>query len=193
MNDIRLSSWSKLKYKDPKDWLIKLSKIERKIASLVAEERVRALRTNELRWAREARQAGIFTYGMSIYQRKNMGFALAENETCYYDFIVRFFDNNTEMFVPVQLKEWVPEKNNPKQSLNEIYEKLRKYSKQDDLTIAICINRQVYIDMTTVRLKETKFADVWIFGSCSPDKSRWFLCGDMQKSPSYFEFDYPNG
>ncbi|MGB6839013.1 MAG: hypothetical protein WBD86_00510 [Microgenomates group bacterium] len=189
MEDIRLKIWSKLVYKDPRDWLLKLAKIEKEIIPCVASQKAKTFRTNKLKWAKEARQAGIFTYGMSLYKKKTVNFALHEADD--YDFIARFIDKDIDNYIPVQLKEWVPSRLNQSQSLATIYEELKKYSSQNDLTVAIYVCRDTKIDAELIRLKGTQFAGVWLFGASSRDKRKWFLWGDVQASPDFFEFDYP--
>ncbi|HEX7018191.1 MAG TPA: hypothetical protein VF209_04775 [Patescibacteria group bacterium] len=189
MNDIRTNAWSTLAYKIPRDWLIELARIERDIVPQVANPRIASLRTNRLKWAREARQAGLLTYGMEQLTGKTINFALYEDSD--FDFIARYIEDGVDNYVPVQLKEWVPDTLNPTQSLNDIFEGLRRYSDPSDLTVAIYVSRNTTLNLNDIRLTGTTFKEVWLFGSCSADKSRWFVCGDIQGEPKYFEFDYP--
>lgn len=188
MNDIWTKNWIKLNYKSPKNWLMELDKLEKEVVPRVVRTRPRLLN----KWANEARQAGIFSYGMELLVGKTIGFAMNDVENSEVDFVAIFSEGDTANFVPIQLKEWVPENVNPNQSLEHIYSKLRSYSNQTDLTIAIYVCRDVNLKFEEIKLLGTQFAGVWIFGSCSQDKSKWFISGDIQQdNPEYFEFDYP--
>lgn len=188
MNDIRTKIWSKLKYKSPKSWLVELARLEKEVVPRVVRTRPRLLD----KWANEARQAGIFLYGMELLTSKTIGFTMNDVENSEVDFVAIFSENETANFVPIQLKEWVPENINPNQSLEQIFSKLRTYSNQSDLTVAIYVCRDVRLNFQEIKLQGTRFAGVWMFGSCNQDKSNWFILGDIQQNnPDYYEFDYP--
>lgn len=175
MNDIRTNIWSKLKYKNPRAWLVELDRLEKEVVPKVVRTRPRLLD----KWANEARQAGIFSHGMELLTSKTIGFAMNDVEESEVDFVAIFSEGGTANFVPIQLKEWVPENINPKQSIEQIFLKLREYSNQSDLTVAIYVCRDVNLNFKEIKLQGTCFAGVWLFGSCSQDK------------PDYYEFDYP--
>jgi len=188
MNDMRTKVWSKLKYKKPKDWLIELNRIQKEIIPKVADERARKLRTNRLKWIRESRQAAILTYGMEQFTGRVINFALDEDD---HDFIARFIEDDVDTYVPVQLKELVPEDTNPTQTLDNLFDGLHHYSNQSDFTVGIYLSRNVVLDIEKIRLQGTNFKEVWLFGACTSDLKKWFILGDIQKEPQYFEFDYP--
>jgi len=188
MNDIQTRVWSKLKYKSPKPWLEELDRLEKEVVPRVVRTRPRLL-DNRANWAR---QAGIFTYGMEKLTSKRISFAMNDVEDSEVDLVALFAEDEIINFVPVQLKEWVPENIDQKHSLDKIYIKLREYALQSELTVAIYVCRDVKLKIDEVRLHGTQFSGVWIFGACSEDKKKWFLMGDVQKKePKYFEFDYP--
>ena len=107
MKDIRAKVWSKLEYKNPKDWLLKLDKIERDVLPHVVYKKAQTLRTHKLMWPLQARQAGILTYGVGLLLDRTINFAMYEDSV--FDYISRFLLDNIDTYVPVQLKDWVPE------------------------------------------------------------------------------------
>jgi hypothetical protein len=189
-DNIRTNNWSRLEFKDPEWWLSKLINIEKNILPLVSGAKARSLRTNKLKWVKESRQAALFTYGMSTKLDQKISFALAEDDD--FDYIARYRDEQSEYYVPVQLKEWVPEGVNTTQSLSTILSGLKKYPDSTDLTVAIYVNRHTRLDLEEMRNLDLGFRQVWLFGSCSEDSTRWFIYGDIQEEPEYFEFGHPN-
>ncbi len=191
MNNIRTREWSKLEYKDPKRWLLKLKEIEKNILPYVPEWKVRSFRTNKLSWINEARQAGILTYGMSLLNRQNIVFSLHENSD--FDFIARYIDGDVDNYIPVQLKEFVSEAINPEQTLSDIFNKLNDYSSSQDLTVGIYISRNINLKLDKIKLNNKNIGEVYLFGSTSKNNTKWFIYGDIQgENPLYFEFEYPS-
>lgn len=96
----------------------------------------------------------------------------------------------------MQLKELPPEDLNSEVQLENIFEKLKKYSGENNLSVAININRKLKSfnllqDLVTNQLK---IKELWYFGCKSPDQSKWFLYGSLLKrNPVYVEFNYPEG
>ena len=109
----RLKVWEQLKYRDPKDILIELRKVESSYPLEKLPYNVSTLRTRSLRGHGESRQCALFCYGMS--QALNITVGYAESEENDYDFIAHLAEQNA--FIPIQMKELVPHKINPNADL----------------------------------------------------------------------------
>jgi hypothetical protein len=118
--------------------------------------------------------------------------SFAPIEAADHDFIVRFDHKGTTHFVPVQLKELVPEDLNPEASLDQLIKKLSTRPVQTDTVLAIRLNRRTREDLTPKRFAEIPFKEVWLFWAASPDAIQWRLFGDLKCDPELTEFSYPD-
>ena len=185
LNEIR-----QLQFKDPKQFLVKLRQLERSGVLTNSPSNIRSLRTNKLKEWREAREAALFCYGMG--ERIGQPVYFAKSESQDYDFVAKWIVGNNQYFAPVQLKEVVPEKLNPKASLESIIEGLSKYVDSNNLTVAIYLNKQIRFKPEELREPNLKLAALWIFGSLKPDQSTWRLWGNfLEPDPGISEFEYP--
>ncbi len=137
--NIRSKSWLKLKYYDPADILRKLRAVEMKYPVSELPYKVSSLRTKSLKTRGESRQCALFCHGMAQY--KGLTLSYAESEESDYDFVVFCAENSS--FVPVQMKELVPEKLNPDTDLQKEIDKLSKYVDSGDLCVALYLNREL--------------------------------------------------
>lgn len=135
--NIRKRTWSKLNYRDPKEILINLREIDRKYPLKDMPYKVSTLRTKSLKSHGESRQRAIFCYGMS--QAFGITFGYAESAEDDYDFIA--YTPEHKAFIPIQMKELVPEKLNSDTGLQAEIDTLKKYVDSNDLLIAMYINR----------------------------------------------------
>jgi hypothetical protein len=123
MLDNNLKRWESLKYKNSTEWLKQLREIELKSTSLNLDDRVRALRTNKLKIWRESRQAALFCHGISKRLGHPIDIAMCEDQD--YDFVARYETPGVYMnYIPVQLKEFVPDYLNLAQSLIVIFDSI---------------------------------------------------------------------
>jgi hypothetical protein len=193
IDNIRLRELRSLQWYEPKQILINLRYVETHLLTENMDERVRRLRTNELKELREGREAAIFAYGLETEVIKNQ-VLVANTERSDYDFVMRWIKDENEYFYPVQLKELPPDDLNAQVSLEGIYNKLEKYSGTDDLAVAIHVNRRMRLKWGPwERQKKPRIRELWLFGTNSPDPSKWFICGDILKKPRFYEFRYPEG
>ena len=114
----------KLVYHDPVSYLIELRRFEVKLAMSDTAPKLKALRTNGLRVAREQRQAAIFCHGMSERLGHKIYFASDEGQD--YDFIASSLIEGARYYVPVQLKEVVSVEENPHSSIEAVISKSNK-------------------------------------------------------------------
>jgi len=184
-----LRSACKLEYRDPVPLLRRLRKIELQIAKSNTADKIKELRTNGLKEIREIREAAIFCYGMS--QRLGQTVFVGRGESHDYDFVASRFEGDTQHLTPVQIKEVVPAKLNPKASVQATVDALRKYVDSQDLVVAIHLNRQTSFDPARLVVPDLNIAELWIFGGLAPDQSIWGLWGDFMKTPTGTRYVYP--
>ncbi|MCC2971796.1 hypothetical protein LK539_07595 [Massilia sp. IC2-476] len=154
-------------------------------------EDVQTLRRRDLRQFLEGRQAALFCYGVGRALGVEVTFALCEKDD--YDFVARYHIDNSEIYVPVQLKELVPVKLNEKADLQKLLDSVsRKYPTSSDLVVAIHINR----DITDLRPAELRLprgvGQLWFYGARDYTQERWMIAGDLLQDPNLVrEFSYP--
>jgi len=158
------------------------------------EEKIRRLRTNELKNWREARDAALFVFGISDQVLKIPMF-VAKSEKSDYDAVMKWIKGEEEFYYPVQLKELPPDDLNLEIALDDIYAKLEKYSGTSDLAVAIKVNRRMTLNYKPwYGENKPRVKEIWLFGCVSADQSKWFIYGDVLKNnPRYREFNYPDG
>ena len=176
---VRIRSWEKLDYKDPEEFLRQLRNLEVEVALSDLPDRVKALRTNKLQFLKERRQAALFAMGLiTLNGYDTLDFTSSENAD--YDVIFRRIENDTIIYTPVQLKELVPKRWNPTAALQEILEKLRKYSDSHDLVVAVYHNQKNENSQLKLTIpKDLNIGGLYLYGCCSIDQSEWFIAGDL--------------
>lgn len=186
-----IRDWEKQKYHDPENVLKQIREIELNPALQELPQKVRSLRTNKLQLHKQGREAALFCYGLGRALSTKIHFANYEQSD--YDFVTCWKDQDSLVFTPVQLKEVTPDSINVKSNLQDAINKLDKYASSKDLVVAIFLNKRCKTDFSDLTIPNLNIAELWIFGAISPDQSKWFIYGDMLKTPQYAEFDYPNG
>lgn len=179
----------KLEYRDPVSLLRSLRKIELQIATSNTTDKIKELRTNGLKEFREIREAAIFCHGMS--QRLGQTVFVGTGESRDYDFVASWFEGDTQQLAPVQIKEVVPDKLNPKASVQATVDALTKYVDSRDLVVAIHLNRRTSFDPAQLVVPDLNIAELWIFGGLAPDQSIWGLWGNFMKAPTGTCYSYP--
>jgi hypothetical protein len=191
INDkIRTSSWAKLKYYDPAKILCEFRKIERQIAGAQMDEKVQALRTPLLKKHKEGREAALLCHGLGTCVLDTTVW-FSPTEDFDYDFVSMWRTEKIEHYAPVQLKEWVPDHVNPYVTLNALISGLQKYKNSKDMIVGIYSNRAGTFLLSEIMVPKVNLAGLWIFGSITPDQSKWFLFGNVINDPQYYEFMYP--
>jgi hypothetical protein len=187
--DIRTREWAKLSFKDPKKILTDLADIQCLANESELEGKVRNLRQNSQKPYREGWHAALFCYGMTCKLELPVYFSMYEDQD--YDFIAMYYKDDLQHFVPVQLKEYVSSKLSSEQTLEKEIEKLAKYSDSKDLTAVIYVSKEESLDFKNIVIPKLDIAGLWIMGSMSVDQRRFFLAGDLLKSPTLEEFNHP--
>jgi hypothetical protein len=178
------------KFYDPASYLLNLRKLELEIARSDTPYKIRSLRTNGLKQAREQRQAALFCFGMSLRIGQTVYFAPHEEQD--YDFIASWVVEGQQHLAPVQLKEVVPASLNPAATLDAIVASLSKYTDSRALTVAVHLNQSERFEPDQLRLPNLDLAAVWVFAAASPDQATWNLWGNFTESePSGIQFTYP--
>ena len=163
--------WSTLSYLDPEKLLSGLQAIELEFPLSELPYEVSSLRKRNLRKFGEARQCALFCFLMS--KVKGFKVEFAHTEKCDYDCIARYMESGTYNYVPIQMKEYVPENVNLKSDLESILASLTKYKNSSNLVVAIYLNRNFKLDLSELELPKLNLAEIWIFGSSAPDQSKW--------------------
>jgi hypothetical protein len=140
---------------------------------------------------REIVDACLFCFGLSCRMQRLVWVVDADDAD--YDFVAVWKTNNgDDYFLPVQLKEVVPKRLNPNDSIQSIIDRLAKYG--PDLSVAIRVNRQGMLDLDEITLPSSlKIAALWVYGAVSQDGSRWWITGNlMEPGPNEsWIFNYP--
>ncbi len=183
---VRLRAWDKFPWKSPLSFLGRMETLV-DYAQGSSHQQVRNLRRNDLRHISEAGDAAIFTFLMGkLVLKRDILFAPVEHED--FDFGVAYEHEETRHYVPVQLKELVPENLNPKQTLEDLLNKLSKYASSAYTKVAIKLNRETTIDFSKIVVPDVPFSEIWLFGASSPDFSKWFLFGNLLNDPVLYEY-----
>ena len=190
---ILLREFQQMAWVDPKQVLVNLRWLEQHLPDRM-DERVRRLRTNQLKEWREAREAALFAFGISDQVLKRPVF-VTKSQNRDFDFVVRWESDNTHHFFPAQLKELPPDDINPRVALDDLFDKLAKYSGKTDLSVVISINRRSrFLFEPWTRPDKPRIKELWYMGCESPDQSRWFIFGSvLEQNARKYEFSYPEG
>ena len=185
-----LRAAQKLQFYDPARFLADLRKLEIEVATSQTPDRIRNLRTNELKEARERRQAALFCHGMGKRIGQKVFFAASEDQD--YDFIASWIVDDHQHIAPVQLKEVVPQSLNPFASIESVVAALEKYTDSPRLTIAVHLNQFGRFEPSSLQLQHLRVASFWVFTSASSDQSQWNLWGNFTENDAYgTRFNYP--
>jgi hypothetical protein len=183
-------NWFNLNYVDPRQVLVGLYRVSESYPLDELNYKVRSLRTRELRKVQENRQAALFAFGLG--SALNVPIQYAHTEENDYDAIVRYQLASRVTYLPVQLKEWVPDFLNPNATLQNELDKLTKYVDSADLAVAVHLNRDATFKMLDLKLPLTTIGGLWFYGSLEPTQEKWFIAGNLIISGAhYHEFIYP--
>ena len=182
---------SKLAFKNPAEYLRLLRRFERVVALSKLSYHQRALRKHGLRVHKEQREAALLCCAFAALTG-NQTYEFASHEQADYDAAFRCREGNLHCYTLVQLKEVVPSHLDPQASIEREVSKLAKYADSEDLVVGVFVNQyNKPFELRRLKIPSVKVSQVWAFGSCSLDQSRWFLFGDLLSEPEYLEFEYP--
>jgi hypothetical protein len=188
----RTKEWKDLPRLDPAFFLRELRKVETRLSPEM-DPRIRALRDRGQERFLEARQGCLFCYGMSHKLGVPVAFIPVERQD--YDGVAVWLDGDTEKYCPLQLKELVPAKLNPNDTINARLSALKKYGDSADLTVVIHHTREGRFEPNDIHIPTgVKLAGIYVFAGITPDQNRWVLLGDLAKNRNEWtslEFDYP--
>jgi len=127
-----------------------------------------------------------------------MGKALGINvkvavvERSDYDCVAYFDRNGVNNFVPIQMKEFVPENVNINADLQSLIDSLGKYADSESLVVAVHINRCGTIRMSELSFPTLNIGALWFFGANGGDQAVWTIIGNVLKpNARFYEFRYP--
>ena len=186
---LKIREWGKLKYHEPEEILLGLREIEQTYPLESLPYKEASLRTRNLRQYGESRQCALFCYG--IGKALGLEVVYTQIEKSDYDFIAAFPKGDELNYVPIQMKEFVPEDLNPIASLEVELSKLKKYTDSSDLCVAVHLNRTATIDFNNLKIPKLDVKELWFFGAKRADQKEWWLLGNMMDNPKAYEFKYP--
>jgi len=185
--------WSEASYLDPEYVLIGMRRLELSLPLESLPYPVATLRTNLLKPEREMLQGALFCYGMG--QRLGVKVMFSRIEDQDFDIVATYQLNGQQCFVPIQLKELVPDDMPVKYkpcSLQEEIAKLDEYVDSKGLVIAFYVNRRMSLQLDQLSLSTGRFGQLWLFGAADIFTLQWFLIGDLlSPEPIKTEFNYP--
>lgn len=167
------NEWKKYKYVDPDIYVSEMQKLRAEISRTNTPTEIRNLRTRKLSTSRETWDAGVFCYLLRRFKGFKIYFSAVEDQD--YDAIFTWKDGSVQNFAPVQMKEVVPEELNPKQKIQDVLSKLKKYVTSEDLVVGIKINRNVRLEAKDLAVEGLPVSEVWFFGATDPNEKRWSL------------------
>jgi hypothetical protein len=185
----QLNHWKKLEYHDPAEILKRLRALEIELADVQMDDRVRRLRTAELKRYREWRDAALFLYGLGLAQGRKIYYATLEESD--YDFVASWIEDTTQHFCPVQLKELPPADLNSRVDLEKILAGSVKDPRPTSTVLAVRLNRRGHIELKGLRVPQN-WKQVWFFWASGPNSSNFTVYGDALNDPGQYSFDYPS-
>jgi len=191
--NIQVREFNQMEWVDPRQLLVNLRWLELNLPADM-DENIRRLRTNPLKEWQEARYAALFAYGISNAVL-HLPTRFSKTEKVDFDAVMKWQKNSEDYYAPLQVKELPPDDINPDVSLDDILDKLGKYSGEDNLTIVVCLNRRTRIKFQPWdRESKPRVSELWYLGSTDAYQSKWFLYGSvLEKNPRRFDFEYPEG
>jgi hypothetical protein len=191
--NILVREFNQMEWVEPRQVLVDLRWLELNLPADM-DERIRRLRTNPLKEWHEARFAALFAYGISNAVL-HLPTRFSKTEKRDFDAVMKWQKNGEDHYSPLQIKELPPDDINPDVSLNDILDKLGKYSGEDNLTVVVCLNRKTRIKFQTWdRQSKPRISELWYLGCTDVYQSKWFLYGNvLANNPRRFDFEYPEG
>lgn len=182
--------WLSYAYYDPAIVLPRMKVIREGVGRSGLDDRIKNLRTNQLKEVREGWDAAVFTLLLSLANGSRIQFC--PKEAADFDAILWSQGDTYSSFAPLQLKELVPADLNPNASLQALIDGLVKYGSSETLIVAIKLNRRERIEFSGLDTSALKIGGLWCFGATSYDQSRWTLWGDfLNDDIRRYEFDVP--
>src|SRR4051812_837589 len=154
------------------------------------DDRVRRLRTSELKKYREWRDAAVFSYGLGLSRGLKIRYATLEEAD--YDFVAGWIEDDAWHYCPVQLKEVPPTDLNPDADLEKILIGSVKDPRPTNTVLVVKLSKAGRTDLTRVRIPAVPWKEVWFFWASRPDSSQFTIYGDALTKQEQFSFDYPS-
>lgn len=180
---------TKFDWYDPRAILIAYRRIAEEFGLDLVPYALASMRTNKLKRYREGRQAALFCYGMAQRLQTPIYFALIEGQD--FDVVAHFEQDGASHFVPIQLKEWVPQFLPGASTLQHELDKLAKYVDSEDLVVAVHLNRQDTVRLSELRIPRN-IGELWFYGAKTPDQKEWTLIGNCLEELRATDFTYPS-
>ena len=160
--------------------LIELRKFQFAISASDLPDRVKNLRGRTQKPIRELWNGTLFGFCFSrTFSIPQIAIASVEEEDAEADVVLRIVKDGEFFDKEVQIKELVPEKNNPDATLEGLFAQIgAKHYRSKDLIVAVYANRFLPGSAAYDRPK-LDVAQLWVFGPSKPDQSEYYLWGDL--------------
>lgn len=174
---------------NPELFLVKFRELYDSLPMTRMPRDLASLRAREVRHMGEARRCALFCYGVG--QLLGVKILFADYESSDYDYVAAYERDGAVVYVPVQMKEFVPVSVNPNADLQREINKLRKYCNSPDLVVAIHLNRTGFVRLSELDLSGLPIKELWFFGA-KDAQDDWMVLGNLLKSDArWHDFRYP--
>ncbi len=179
--------WKSLKFINPEKFLRGIQAPQSELDGQSIYGVSSQLRDRRVRSIEEDRRCAAFCYGFGAVTGKRVLFS--DFESSDYDYVLSAEHEGHAHFIPLQMKQLVPEWRSATTSLQLEIDKLAKYRTSSDLVVAIHVNRRVNIQIEKLDLSSLNINELWLFGVLDQKYQEWLLLGDIKK-PTYGAYRY---
>ena len=152
------------------------------------EEFQKRMRRNKERWERW--QAFAFAQGLSVAVRKQP-VELTQFESSDFDIVCRIQTPSKIEYLPVQLKEVVPEDLNNQTDAQIVLNKLSEYCTSNDTAVSVYLTRP-HSAGTPFRVPSNlQLESLWLVGLTEINPLRFVIIGDCLSCQEFYNFGVP--
>jgi len=187
---IAARKWSKLDWRDPRADLVNLGRLHAELLRDGISVTHDDLRRHELKQHLERKQGALFAHFVGqTFLKAPIAYAMVEDED--YDSVLWFTVNGQNRYSRVQLKEVVPPTINSNATIESELAKLSKYPTSGQTLVAVHVNREGWLDFSSIKKPETSVAEIWLYSTLAQDQSLWLLYGSLLDRPQGYEIPWP--
>lgn len=176
VRDPFVKRWAELEYRDPA-WLLGFTRWAQENLGEGLSEKDLDLPFREIAGIREARQAALLAFAMSMVTGMEVRFAMHEHADYDAVFCTRLSREQVSWH-SVQLKELVPRHVNQNARLPDLLSRLKKYRDSSELLVGIHINRDIDdSEFDSIPAQDLNLAAIFLYGSLN--KTKWYVYGSL--------------
>jgi len=177
---MRDPAWKKLRFMNPGRFLLGIEVPVQELGGISIYDAAKRFNNRQARPIEEDRRCAILCHGISVASGRKVLFSSFEASD--YDYVLAAEHEGHAHYIPLQMKQLVPESKNPTTSLQAEIDKLKKYATSSDLVVAIHINRRVSVDLDKIDVSNLTIHELWLFGPIASPSGPWCIIGDIKKS-----------